>query len=114
MKLCWHFSKLFVATKHDWLWINTVFIPHLFGGEQNIQGTPGDFSVKTRAKAMGFLTSGHGQGLGLCSKALRRSAQGKAGVVDGWAYTNQEIGDILDYHPRYWGILFSSDQFFVF
>jgi len=65
VKLCWHFSKLFVATKHDWLWINTVFIPHLFGGEQNIQGTPGDFSVKTRAKAMGFLTSGHGQGLGV-------------------------------------------------
>jgi hypothetical protein len=62
---------------------------------------------------MGFSCQDMARALGLCSKALRRSAQGKAGVVDGWAYTNQDIGDILDYHPRYWGILFSSDQFCI-
>lgn len=93
VKLCWHFSKLFVGHQTrlamDQLRFYTV---SFLGGEQNIQGNPGDFSVKTQGKSHGVSCQDMARALGLCSKALRRSAQGKAGVM---------VGLILT--VRYWG-----------
>ena len=57
VKLCWHFSKLFVGSHQTRLAMDQrrFYTTSFLEGEQNIQGNPGDFSVKTRAKAMGFL-----------------------------------------------------------
>ena len=94
VKLCFGiFRSFFSATQHDWLWINSVFMLYLFfWGEQNLQGNPSGFSVKTQGKSHGVSCQDMARALGLCSKALRRSAQGKAGVM---------VGLILT--VRYWG-----------
>lgn len=65
VKLCWRFSKLFVGSHQTRLAMDQHYTVSFLGGEQNIQGNPGDFSVKNQGKSHGVFLSGHGQGLGV-------------------------------------------------